>query len=300
MIKVWISLLLVLLWFGSGAYAQEITKTYCASSVGYKGSIDTLKKELLVHAKNEAVGELFGELINSITKVEEGVLTEDKIRAISTGFLRIKGDPTYYQGENLGEICVKITAYAKDEDFESFKPRKLTHKACVMKGDVATIEKKAEEKAVLEALNNFNGKLKEYPIEQVLPFLHEITFSEGGFVPGTPVYCVRASGVIFPVEILGFTQKKSTNSNVKDKTHTLEKYSNEFSIDLNKYEIGDIPYSIGENLLIVLSNNKKKTISAQRTKIGKIFIKELSILNFELILKRDIGVRPTQLTDMFL
>jgi len=199
--KIWSGLVLLLSCFPTIAVAQEISKTYCISGVEYK-NIGSLKKELLAGAKREAVNELFGKLIESFTKVEKDILIEDKIRDICAGFIKIKGDPVYHQGKIFGEVCVRITAYAKEMDFEKFKPKKSSCKSCVMEGEARTIKKKAEERAILKALINFDPRLKKYPREQVLPLLHEVKFSEGGFVPGTPTYCVRASGIIYPIEVV--------------------------------------------------------------------------------------------------
>ena len=96
--KLVMSLFVLSLSFTSIAFAQEtIQKTCCMSAIGYKSTIDDLKKELLNNAKRDAVSELFGELIKSFTKVENFRLTEDKIMAASAGFVRIKGNPNYYQ-----------------------------------------------------------------------------------------------------------------------------------------------------------------------------------------------------------
>jgi hypothetical protein len=98
---------LLLLGLPLSGFAQETSKTYCMSAIEYTGSADGLKAELLTAAKREAVREFFGEFISSFTKVENLRITEDTIQATSLGFVRIKGDPEYYQGENLGDVCVK-------------------------------------------------------------------------------------------------------------------------------------------------------------------------------------------------
>lgn len=117
--KVLIYLFVLSFSFTSFSFAQEtIQKTSCISAIGFKSNED-LKKELLVNSKREAVSELFGELITSFSKVEDFRLTQDKIRASSAGFVRIKGTPTFFQGKNFGEVCVKVNAYAKEEDFEN-------------------------------------------------------------------------------------------------------------------------------------------------------------------------------------
>ena len=209
--KKFLSLLFVIsLSFVPIAFAQEtIQKTCCMSAIGYSSGIDELKKELLNNAKREAVSELFGELIKSFTKIENFKLTKDKMMAASAGFVRIKGDPTYSQGKNLGELCVKIDAYAKDEDFEKFKPKILTKKSCIAEGDIKTIKKRAEEQSKLEALIDYNQVLKKYPSEQILPLLHEVSFSESGFISNTLVYCTKVKGIIFPIEIAALTEMPS-------------------------------------------------------------------------------------------
>ena len=107
----------------------------------------------------------------------------------------------------MGEVCVKIDAYAKTEDFEKFKPKQLSKKTCLMEGDVKTIKVKAQEKAKLEILVDYDQSLKKYPPEKILPLLHEVKYSEGGFVPGTQVYCVRVAGTIYPIEIVSIKEE---------------------------------------------------------------------------------------------
>ncbi len=205
--KLVMSLFVFSLSFTSITFAQEtIQKTYCMSAIGYKSTIDDIKIELLNNAKRDAVSELFGELIKSFTKVEHGTLTEDKIKAASAGFVRIKGNPTYYQGKNLGELCVKIEAYAKDADFEKFKPKILTKKSCLAEGNVKTIKIRTEKKAKLEALVDYDKTLQKYSEKQILHLLHEVKFLESGFISSTSVYCVKARGLIYPIEIATLTE----------------------------------------------------------------------------------------------
>ena len=222
-----LTLLFVLsLSFTSVTFAQEtIQKTYCMSSIGYKSTIDDLKKELLNNAKRDAVNELFGELIKSFTKVENFKLTEDKIRASSAGFVRIKGNPAYYQGKNLGELCVRIEAYAKDEDFEKFKPKILTKKSCVAEGDVKTIKGRTQEKAKLEALIDYDQTLQKYPPKHILPLLHEIKFLESGFISSTSVYCVKVRGLVYPIEIAALTEPSELVIAKKGQNRRLDKAS---------------------------------------------------------------------------
>lgn len=272
-------ILLLLCAIPSG-FAQETSKSYCMSSLGYDGSIDSLKAELLTAAKREAVREFFGEFISSFTKVENLRITEDTIQATSQGFVRIKGDPEYYQGENLGDVCVKIEAYTTEEDFEKFKPLTLTQKSCVMEGDVQTIKEDAEKKAIFEALINYDRRLEAYPPEQVLPLLREVSFSDEGFVPDTQVYCARATGIMYPVEVLG-TLVAAESTTAQGKT--------EYTLDLTKYEVGDLPEELGRNLIIGETKKEGKYITAQTQEpLGEIELNELLLSNtFEFIMQVD-------------
>ena len=235
-------LFVILLGFVPIASAQEtIQKMYCMSAIGYPSNIDDLKKELLSNAKREAVSELFGELIKSSTKIENFKLTEDKMMAASVGFVRVKGNPIYYHGENLGEVCVRIDAYAKDEDFEKFKPKLLVKKSCVAEGDIRTIKKRAEERAKLEALLDYNQVFKKYPSDQILPLLHEVSFSESGFISNTLVYCTKVEGIIYPIEIATLPELHSAAS-ISEKTSVSEK-----QLNLETETSTKIPYSSPSN-----------------------------------------------------
>lgn len=188
----------------SGFSFADVTKTACTSSFGKTEK--QAKEELLVIAKRSAIGELFGEYIKSLSVVKDFSLQSDNIKSQSVGFVRVKGNPIYYQGKNLGEICVKINAYAKSEDFDKFKPKKLFKEVCIREGSIETIKKRAEEKAKLEALTDYDQSLKKYPTEQILPLLHEIKFLEEGFVKS--IYCVKVSGTVYPIEIAELTTER--------------------------------------------------------------------------------------------
>lgn len=276
--------------------AQETTKTYCLSAFDYQGSVDEMKAELLIAAKREAVREFFGEFISSFTKVEDLSITEDIIQATSLGFIRIKGDPEYYNGKNLGEVCVKINAYTTEEDFAQFQPQTLTQKSCIMEGDVKTIKQDTEKKAIFEALLNYDRRLEAYSPEQVLPLLREVTFSDEGFVPETEVYCAKVTGIMYPIEVMGTLVLKQEEEIAKEEGEGIEEEETatpgrtEFSFDFTKYQLGDIPVELlGQNLVIGQTEKGEKYIRGQSAApVGEIAIKALRLSDtFEFILKAD-------------
>lgn len=177
-----------------------ITQTSCTSLEGR--GLEEAKKELLQDARRGAVEQLFGSLVTSLTQVENLALKKDEIQAASLGYVRLEGGPSFFNGQSLGELCVRIQAYATEEDRAKLKPKELSKKTCAAEGDVTTIRKRTEEKAILEALTDYDGALKKLPPARVLPLLHEVRFSEGGFVPETTTYCVRVAGTLYPVEAI--------------------------------------------------------------------------------------------------
>ena len=258
----------------SVAFAQKTSKSYCLSAVEYTGTLDTLKAELLTAAKREAVREFFGEFISSFTKVENLRITEDTIQATSLGFVRIKGDPEYFNSQNLGEVCVTIAAYATEEDFAQFQPLTLTQKSCITEGDVTTIQEETEKKAIFDALINYDRRLESRSPKQVLPLLREVTFVDEGFVPETTIYCAKVTGIMYPVEVLGTL--------VADKA-TATKGSTDYTLDFTQYEIGDLPEELGSNLIVGETDKDEKYLISHSADVpGEVEIKNIQFSgNFE-------------------
>ena len=103
---------------------EPITKTFCTTAFGYQ-DLTTLKADLVTNAKREAVNELFGELLTAATTVEDFVVTSDQIRTSSIGFVRVEGNVSFYNGDNLAVVCVTIHGYATREDRDKFDPIQL-------------------------------------------------------------------------------------------------------------------------------------------------------------------------------
>ncbi|MBC8175352.1 MAG: hypothetical protein H8E82_06845 [Candidatus Marinimicrobia bacterium] len=200
-----ISLLTLFLIFISYYNAQQtVQKKYCMSSIGYQGTSDELRTELLANAKRLAVSEFFGEFISSYTEVENFLLTEDRIVASSAGFVRIKGSPVFESSDNFGEVCVLIDAYVTKEDIDKFKPVTITKRHCVSDPDlpVKKLKKYAKEEAIIVALLDYDRNLEVRDKKELLPLVRDIKYLESGFIRGTESYCVTFEGFIYPIEIL--------------------------------------------------------------------------------------------------
>ena len=185
----------------SPAIADDtVEKTDCKLAIGY-GSMDELKADLLLSAKRLAVNELFGELIASATAVEDFVVTSDQIRASSLGLVR-EDEIRYYNGDNLGEVCITISVYTTDEDRQQFVPIKLNKRNCVSNPDMTNRElrKFAEEEAIVKALVEYNRKLEGQARDMLLSLMQRVTYLENGLLPDTDAYCVRVDGYVTPIE----------------------------------------------------------------------------------------------------
>lgn len=93
---------------------EIVTQTACTSLEGKE--IEKAKRELLLAARRDAAERLLGSAMTSFTRVEDLALQKDKIQTASAGYLRLEGEPAFFNGQSLGELCVTIKAYTLDED----------------------------------------------------------------------------------------------------------------------------------------------------------------------------------------
>lgn len=182
--------------------AQTVEKTYCAYAYSYSDA-EAIKTDLLTNAKRQAVNQIFGELISASTAVENFVITRDQIQASSLGYVRIEGDPEYFNGVNLGEVCVKVRAYVTPDDRAKFTPELISKRFCFSNQDL-TADKLAsfvKEEAAVQALVDYNGSLAGVKRELLLGLLQKVTYLESDFLSGTTTYCASLEGYVTPVEV---------------------------------------------------------------------------------------------------
>lgn len=184
-----------------------VTQTACTRVEGK--TVEAAKQEVLLEARRGAVEQLFGSFVLSVSKSENLELRQDDIQAASMGYLRLAGEPTFYNGQGLGEICARISGYATEEDLEKLKPKPLTRKSCLAEGDVREIRDKAKRRAIGEALTDFDGRLRRYDADRILPLLHEVRVGEEAFVPGTQTFCASVAGLAYPLEVEAFLHADS-------------------------------------------------------------------------------------------
>lgn len=228
---------------------QSVTKKVCLTPFGMEWKTsEEAKTHLVTAAKRAAVGELFGEMIRSITEVRNFRLQRDDIEAISIGFLRVQGTPEFYQGSGFGEICIKLNAHILEEDIQRFRPRTVERKVCIAdpRLSLGEVRQTAEQQARIQAVRDFEPKLQGVKDEVVLTLIHESKTESGGFVPETTTYCVKARGTVYPIELMavsgGYTPKSTEPTSAKRRVAVSPK--------------ADEPIKGGENFSVTLKECK--------------------------------------------
>jgi len=203
------ALILTLVWSVChvGVSHAEVTtaKTACISLFGTEyATADEARAVLLALAKEAAVQEIFGEFLQSRSQVDNYSLSSMDIETTTVGFVRIRGNPEYSQGAGLGEICIAVDAYVRDEDLAMLNPRALTKKVVVADPGLTLkeVEEEAKKKALLTALIEYDQNLKKYDESALMPLMHEARYADGHFIEGTTAYSIEITGTIYPIEIL--------------------------------------------------------------------------------------------------
>ena len=117
--------LLLALVITSSLWANNVvTKTAFVNASDTKGkSLVEVREMLMMRAKRAAASEIFGDYINSSTVINSGRLVSDEINSIVNGVIHIKGDPVYSNGQNFGDMQVRATMYATDQEMREAKQR---------------------------------------------------------------------------------------------------------------------------------------------------------------------------------
>jgi len=187
------------------AQKMETTKTVCIQQSAYAGkTLAEQKKVLIEQAKQESLEELYGTLIASITNILDGRLVSDEIKSRAVGSVRVKGDPSFSNGKNLGEICANVTSYITPADIKKYSPQsvKLKH-FCFNDTSVSmkNIKNAARLAAYKEMLIQYKPSLKNISQEQAEDVLHSFKLYNDKYDFNTGSYCFDAKGTVLPYEL---------------------------------------------------------------------------------------------------
>ena len=119
------------------------------------------------------------------------------------GAVRVDGNPSFYNGENLGEICADVKVYITKKDLDKYSPKKvaLTH-YCFNNPAVAMKDIKQEAKygAYKEIISQYKPSMKVTG-KEAEQFIHGFTISNDKFDFDTASYCFNAVGTVLPYEL---------------------------------------------------------------------------------------------------
>jgi len=251
----------------------ETVKTTCIYSFG-KDEND-IYDTLIKLTKRSAIEEIFGEKIKSSTIVYNGIVQKDNIQTLSTGLIRVKGNPKFFQGKSFGEVCVEINCFATDNDFKKFDPVKINKNSCIDKGNITTIKQRTKEKAKREAIVDYEPRLQLYSTKQLLPLLHNVKIIKEGFIENSSVFCTQIEAIIFPIEILTFSEYpiQSMNINQSKNYFLYENFSN--------IEEGLTPsdWYCGDELIVKMDKNQKVFTSSESKRRYKFTISNVKFPN---------------------
>ncbi len=188
----------------SVATEDQTGVTRCRSPLGYSGSLDDLREDLLQEAKLQAVGTLYGEEIRSVTVVTNFVATEDQIKSTAIGKVRLLNNPEYHSSEaNLGDVCISVVVYTTPADRQIFAPKRIEGRKCNFTDRISAerIKEASEQGAEIDALHRYNTRLRDVSEERLLKLLQNVEYSENGYVQDTPTYCVTLTAEVRPIVV---------------------------------------------------------------------------------------------------
>lgn len=221
-------ILLILVTLISLIHAEklETSKTVCIQVAAYPGKTLAEQKKILVEkAKQESLEELYGTLISASTDIKNGKMTNEQIKSRAVGAVRVKGNPSFYNGKNLGEVCADVNVYITKKDLELYRPKKvsLTH-FCFTDRSVAlkNLKQQAKYAAYKEIISRYKASLKMNG-KTAEKYIHQFIVSNDNFDLDTASYCFNAVATILPYELEMLTGSEQKMKNGEKSKPTIEK-----------------------------------------------------------------------------
>jgi len=208
--------------FFCNCYSLEITRTECVFSTDYK-TLNDIKADLILKAKDAALKSIFGEAIKSYTKVDMGMLREDTVISRSYGILRMSRNPEFYNGQNLGEMCVKASFSVSEEDLKKFEPKTIKIMNYCYKDQTVSIQEMktaAYNSALKKVVSRIDQKLCQLPINRLNKLIVLKIYNEKFDADGS--ICMDVSGEYIPFFIENFHNELPIKG-IKEKGMILER-----------------------------------------------------------------------------
>ena len=184
--------------------AFETNKTSCLLASDHAQLSLAAQKRLLVQRnKRAALKELFGEFFYAKEQFINNRTVESQFASQTMGSIRVKGNPKFYQGTNLGEICSDLSAYISAADLDKLKPQRVKiDNFCVntQHFQVSEIKTKANYAAYAEIFKRFRP-LSQITGKEAQNYIHHYQTSNAAFDLDKSAYCFNATATIIPMEL---------------------------------------------------------------------------------------------------
>jgi hypothetical protein len=91
-------------------------------STGREGQRMQVEEELLLRAKNQAASILYGDIVSKTVQLSNAKDFQGEMESSLAGRVRLSGTPRYYNGNNIGDICITATFRITEKDQHDSTP----------------------------------------------------------------------------------------------------------------------------------------------------------------------------------
>ncbi|ETR74386.1 MAG: hypothetical protein OMM_00263 [Candidatus Magnetoglobus multicellularis str. Araruama] len=186
------------------------TKTWCISLIG-KSFTDISEVKSLLHerAKNAVIDDLFNMIVlkNNPQSVSMQRLS---LRQYFAESVKVSDDLEYKNGSQFGEVCVTLQGKVSNDAIIQYRPFNIKKSYCFFDENITlkTLKLKTKQQAILQALYDYDERLRGKRTEDLLGLAHNIDYGHTGFSTNEEKYCVDVSFDVLPVEINIFKKQQ--------------------------------------------------------------------------------------------
>ena len=189
--------------FANDTESIERTKTWCISLIGKSFTNSSEVKTLLLdRARNAVIEDLFKQIVLSNEKTFSSI-QKPAVRNYFSNNVKLSDNLEYKNGNQFGEVCITVQAIVSNEAILQFKPFKIKKSYCFFDENITlkTLKLKTKQQAILQALYDYDERLRGKKTEDLLGLAHNIKYLETGFSSTEEKYCVDVTFDVIPAEI---------------------------------------------------------------------------------------------------
>ena len=148
--------------------------------------------------------EFFGEVVSSQSTVQDYVLDKSVITGKSFGIVRTKGNPRFYNGTSLGEVCVEGDFFITQADLSRLTPRTVSEDNVCYANEKLTLQKLRQTfrtVAITQVLAKINPNLKNIDKAKLWTLVRNLKFDNERVDMATSAFCADVAFEIIPLEV---------------------------------------------------------------------------------------------------